>query len=51
MKECKCGKQMFYNTHYQCYECSCGKVYNALGQELAPVSQWKDEWDNEPDDY
>lgn len=50
--ECKgCKKQISYNRHYQCYECKCGKVYNALGQELAPVSDWKDEYDSGDDYY
>lgn len=48
-KTCTCGKEMSYNYHYECYECSCGKVFNAAGQELAPIGQWKQEW--EEDDY
>ena len=45
--ECKCGKLISYNYHYHCYECDCGKVYNGAGQELAPVSEWRDEYDND----
>lgn len=49
--ECKnCKNEMTYNTHYQCYTCHCGKTYNAVGQELAPLEDWKDEYDAE-DDY
>lgn len=48
MKTCDCGTEMLYNTHYHFYECSnCGKCYNAVGQPLAPLSQWKDEYDEE----
>lgn len=47
---CKhCNMIIPYNYYYQCYECDCGKVYNAFGQELAPIEDWKDEW--EGDDY
>lgn len=47
-KQCKqCKSVMEYNYHYQCYQCNCGKVYNAFGQELAPVDNWADEYDNE----
>ena len=50
--KCTCGEEMLYNNHYHCYEChSCGKCYNALGNELAPLEQWRDEYDSEPDDY
>ncbi len=54
MKKCKCGKVMEYDHYYQCYECDCGKCYNAVGQELAPKDNWKDEYDEEDydnDDY
>lgn len=37
----------YFNHRYQAYECNCGKTYNALGQELAPISDWKDEYDEE----
>lgn len=47
MKCPNCKKEIPYNHHYQCYECQCGEVYNALGNELAPLNQWKDEYDNE----
>jgi hypothetical protein len=51
MKECpSCKEQMFYDNHYHCFECSCGKTYNYGLQELAPKRQWKDEYDSE-DDY
>lgn len=46
---CKCGKLTEYNSYYFCYECECGKVYNAVGQELAPIEDWKEDW--EDDDY
>ena len=45
--KCKCGKEMFYDYHYHCYECECGKCYNAVGNELAPRSDWQDEYDEE----
>lgn len=47
MMDCKCGKEMFYDYSYQCFECDCGKTYNAVGSELASKSQWADEFDNE----
>jgi hypothetical protein len=48
LKQCKqCKNIMEYNYSYHCYECNCGKTYNALGQELAPREQWQDEYDNE----
>ena len=44
--ECKnCNREIFYNQRYQCYECKCGKVYNAVGNELAPIVQWREEFD------
>lgn len=47
-KKCKaCGNEMFYNYHYHAYECGCGKTYNAAGQELRPIKEWADEYDNE----
>lgn len=49
IKKCKCGKEMLYNSYYHCYECDCGKTYNAVGQELRPRSEWQDEYDE--DDY
>jgi hypothetical protein len=50
MKEmqCKqCKNDMYYDSYYHCYECNCGKTYNAFGNELAPKSQWKDEYEEE----
>jgi hypothetical protein len=38
---------MDYNHYYHCYECNCGKVYNAAGQELRPIEEWKDEYEEE----
>lgn len=49
--ECTCGKTITYNSHYHCYECSCGKTYNAVGNELAPRTQWQDEYDSDNEDY
>lgn len=45
--KCTCGEEMIYDNHYHCYECSCGKTYNAVGNELAPRKQWQEEYDNE----
>lgn len=45
--QCKCEIEIHYNYHYQCYQCTCGACYNALGNELAPLSVWKDEYDEE----
>ncbi|MFL6470190.1 MAG: hypothetical protein ACJ71H_04990 [Nitrososphaeraceae archaeon] len=49
MKKCpNCNKEMFYNSHYHMFECdNCEKTYNANLQELAPLEQWQDEYDNE----
>ena len=49
--KCECGKEISYNFRYECYNCSCGKCYNALGNELAPLEKWADEYDSEPEDY
>lgn len=45
--KCTCGKEMLYNYHYHCFECDCGKCYNAFGQELLPIDDWKEEFDEE----
>jgi ssDNA-binding Zn-finger/Zn-ribbon topoisomerase 1 len=46
MKTCDCGTKMLYNMHYHFYECSnCEKCYNAAGQPLAPLADWKSEYD------
>lgn len=49
IKPCKnCKTDMVYNNHYHCYEChNCGKTYNGAMQELRPIEDWKDEYDNE----
>lgn len=49
-KTCGCGKTMMYSTHNHAYNCECGRCYNAVGQELAPYEDWKEEFD-EGDDY
>lgn len=51
MKCKECGEEIFYNYHYECFECDCGACYNGAGGELAPISQWKDEYDSEDYDY
>jgi uncharacterized OB-fold protein len=52
IKKCpNCGEEMFYDRIYNCFESSCGKTYNYSLQELAPKSQWKDEYDSEDEDY
>lgn len=45
--KCECGKIIEYNYHYECFDCTCGKTYNAVGQELRPVQDWKEEFDEE----
>ena len=46
MKTCKCGQMMPYNIHYHMYECDkCETTYNGAGQELRPVDDWKDEYE------
>lgn len=45
--ECKCGNIIFYNINYHCFNCECGKCYNAVGSELAPIEDWKDEYDED----
>lgn len=48
IKNClNCNKAMYYNNHYHAYECSCGKTYNAFLQELRPIENWAEEYDNE----
>lgn len=51
MKSCpNCKKEMFYNYHYECFECEkCKKVYNYALQELRPIEDWANEFDE--DDY
>lgn len=43
---CECGREVVLDgdTRGEGIDCECGRIYNALGQELAPRSQW------EPDD-
>ena len=49
--KCKnCKREIEYNHYYHCYECSCGKVYNVVGNELAPIEDWREEYE-EGDDY
>jgi hypothetical protein len=45
--KCECGKEIDYDYNYQCYDCICGNCYNVMGQELAPKSNWEDDYDNE----
>ena len=47
--DCKnCGKKIVYNSYYHCYDCSnCGKVYNGVGQELRPVEDWRDDYEED----
>ena len=47
MLTCKCGQTLPYNHYYHCYNCSCGKCYNAAGSELAPLDEWREEYDQE----
>jgi len=48
VKECpNCKNIMLYNSKYHCYNCNCGKTYNGTLQELRPISEWKDEYDEE----
>jgi hypothetical protein len=45
--QCACGRKVTLDgdTMGEGIDCACGRVYNAVGQELAPRSQW------EPDTY
>lgn len=47
--DCKnCGNTMPYNNYYHCYECDkCGKVFNGAGQELRPIEDWRDEYEED----
>lgn len=47
MKCKQCNSVIDYNSHYHCFECSCGKTYNSVGQELQPVEDWKDEYNED----
>lgn len=51
--ECKsCKETMVYNNHYHCYQCDrCNKTYNAIGNELAPLSTWKSSYDHDDERY
>ena len=42
---CDCKRTLHYDGYYHCYECDCGKCYNAAGQTLAPRSEWQHEYD------
>lgn len=44
---CECGNEIVYNNHYQCYSCHCGNCYNAVGNALAPLEEWANEYDSE----
>jgi len=41
---CACGQAVTLDgdTRGEGIDCDCGRVYNGLGQELAPRSQWDD---------
>lgn len=40
--ECEdCKKSIYYNQHYKCYECNCGKVYNEDGKEIEKKEEIK----------
>ena len=40
---CNCGNAVeLYTDTNECGK--CGRLYNLVGQSLAPYSQWKDEW-------
>lgn len=41
---CDCGEEVYLDKFSSVTECtSCGRLYNAFGQELAPVDQWDEE--------
>lgn len=44
---CECGKSIEYSEQYKCYDCTCGKCYNAVGNKLAPLRDWKDYFDGD----
>ena len=45
---CVCGRTVMLDgdTRGEGIDCECGRIYNAVGQELAPRSQWE-----EPHEY
>lgn len=51
IKKCpNCKEEMWYDRIYNCFECpnlKCGKTFNYMLQELAPKSQWQEEYDSE----
>lgn len=42
-----CKRYMQYNQHYHCFQCDCGKCYNGALEEIRPLKEWKDEYDEE----
>lgn len=44
--ECDCGRKLVL-YHPATNECDCGRLYNGVGQQLAPRRQW--EWEGEND--
>lgn len=45
----ECNRTIQYNSHYHCFDCYCGATYNINGSKLNPISDWRDEYDE--DDY
>lgn len=45
---CTCGEEVWLDHDSgHGIDCSCGRIYNQSGQELAPRSQWEDRWDED----
>ena len=43
--QCACGREISLGNDYgDGIDCTCGRIYNAVGQELAPRSQWEEEY-------
>jgi len=46
---CECGDEVSVEMSDQGhgYDCSCGRIYNGVGQLLASRSQWEDRYDED----
>jgi hypothetical protein len=45
---CDCGRTVYLEGDFgHGIDCKCGRIYNLSGQELAPRSQWEENWNEE----